>query len=561
MNENLKKWLEYPELDSELKEELLTLTKEELEDAFLGDLSFGTGGLRGIIGAGTNRLNIYVIRKTTYGFLKYLQKQYPDYQKRGVVIGFDSRKNSRKFACEAAAVLGAAGVKVYLSPKITPTPTISFTVRDFNCAGGIILTASHNPPQYNGYKVFDHTGCQLLPEASDFISYESGLVIDIFSIPTAPLNDLLASGIVEYFDNDERYMQMVKTVSVKEVKANNLRIVYTALHGAGALNLPKVLAGKGFDVITVPEQLIPDPEFSTVKYPNPEDPKAFQLAEQLGKDSHADLLIATDPDADRMGAAVRVGDGYYYLSGNELGALMLYYLAKYRKVKGKGVVITTIVTSSIAKAICMKYNLEYKETFTGFKYIGTIMNEIEKNQNGREFLFGYEESFGFVIKDFIRDKDGFQASLLLAEMASFYKEHGKTLVDVLHLIDKEFGYIRNLHLNIDLEGTAGLQKVNKIMGYFRTKNPFSKQINWVEDYLVGIRTTSKGQTKLSTYQSNVIKFGFEDKWWIALRPSGTEPKLKLYLSMAGESEDDASFLLKSLTVMLKKTIDNLEDKQ
>lgn len=557
MNDQMKKWLEYDKLDQELKEELLKLSPKELEDAFHGELTFGTGGLRGIIGAGTNRLNIYVIQKTTYGYLKYLQKYYPDYQKRGVVIGFDTRRNSEKFAKAAASVLGAAGVKVYLADQVTPTPLISFTIRDFNSVGGIMLTASHNPPQYNGFKVFDHTGCQLLPDDSDFISHQASLVEDIFAIATVSVEELLSKGIVEYFNNDEAFLQMVRTVRVNQVNAQNIKIVYTPLHGTGGRKLPELLRSEGFDVYTVSEQMVPDGNFSTLKYPNPEDPNAFQMAEKLARIYRADLILATDPDADRMGAAVRVDEDYYYFNGNELGALMLYYLAQFKKPKRKGVVISTIVTSSVGQAICEKYGLEYQETLTGFKNIGALMNKIDESTH--EYFFGYEESFGSIIKDFIRDKDGFQASLMFSEMTSFYKEQGKTLVDVLHQLDEEVGYYRDSHININLEGGTGLQMVDQIMGYFRENNPFEKELTWIEDYLVGIRTTKDGQSQLTIPTSNVLKFGSENKWWVALRPSGTEPKLKLYLMAVDSSEQRATSTLKYLRETITKAIEQLRD--
>lgn len=547
MNENYRKWVEYQELDPELKAELEKSTEAEIEDAFNGHLTFGTGGLRGIIGVGTNRINIYVIRKTTYGFLKYLMNHILDFKTRGIVIGYDSRKNSRRFAEEAACVLGTAGVKVYLAKKVTPTPQLSYSVRSLKCAGGIMITASHNPPQYNGFKVFDETGCQLLPEGSDIISQEASSLVDVFSLEVASLEKLMEKGIIEYFDNDQDYLKMVDSVQVNDVQKGNILVVYTPLHGAGALLLPDYLKDKGYNIITVPEQMELDAEFKTVRYPNPEDPTSFVLAEQLGKKYRADLLVATDADADRMGVAVLINNGYYYLSGDEIGALMLYYLAQHRK----GVVMNTIVTSSIARAICEKYQIELKETLTGFKYIGTIMNEIEKE--GKNFLFAYEESFGYVIKDFIRDKDAFQATLLMLEIASFYQRQGLTLVDVLELIDEEFGCYRTRHLNITLEGPSGSEKVRTIMDYFRS-NPYAfNQPTWIEDYLAGVRWTNDETTKLLLPPSNVLKFGGVN-WWVALRPSGTEPKMKFYLLVVGKTKDEALQLLEKLEAQLQEIL-------
>ena len=528
-------WKNFEGLDADLKNELNEIQNNEdaLIDAFGTDIAFGTGGLRGILGVGTNRMNIYVVRKTTLGFYNYMKKKYPDMDKMGVVISYDCRKNSDVFAKTAAEVIASRGSKVYIFSSLRSTPELSFAVRHLGCAGGIMITASHNPPIYNGYKVYDDKGCQLIPELADMVIDEISQIKDMFRIESKSFDELKAAGLIEVIDEvvDKPYVEAVKTVNVNLVNTKNIKIVYTPLHGTGASHMVELLTDKGYNVIPVKEQMIPDGNFSTVKSPNPEESSAFEYAIKLGKETNADILIATDPDADRMGIAAKNKEGeYVLLTGNQTGAILLRYLARYKETSKKRVVFNTIVTSNLAKAICDKYDMELVQTLTGFKFIGEQAALLEES-NEKEFFFGYEESYGYVIKDFVRDKDSFQATLLLAEVASFYKSLNMTLIDVLEDIFKEYGYyLEGVH-NITLTGAKGSARIEKIMRTFQEmdiKEVAGKKVSVVEDYDKQERKENGIVSKLDLPKSFVLKYIFEDGGWFVLRPSGTEPKLKIY---------------------------------
>ncbi len=544
-------WRNFEGLEPSLRKELESLTEEKLVDAFYTDLAFGTGGLRGVMGVGTNRMNIYVIQKATYGFYLYMKEHFDNLETRGVVISYDCRHHSFDFAKAAAAVLGAAGVKVYLFSSLRPTPELSFAVRYLKCAGGIMVTASHNPPEYNGYKVYDSEGCQLVPELADEVIEKIEGIEDLFSIKTADFETLAANGTIKMIDEivDKPYLDMVKTVKVQDVPKNNIKIVFTPLHGTASVHLVKLLREEGYDVTPVASQMIPDGSFSTVKSPNPEEASAFKCALELGKEVKADVLIATDPDADRMGIAAinPKTNEYQLLTGNQTGAILLDYLVKYRPHGDNAYVFNTIVTSNIAKAICDKNNLHLVQTLTGFKFIGEQAHLLELS--GGEFFFGYEESYGYVIKDFVRDKDSFQASLLLAEVASFYKTQNKTLIEVLHDIYKEYGFHQEGVQNIYLKGIEGSERIERIMRYFQSlkiTEIAGKSINTIEDYDKGLRY-QKGKTSAITLpKSLVLKYIFEDGGWFVLRPSGTEPKLKIYIAIVAKDEKEASTFIERL---------------
>ena len=544
-------WRNFEGLEPSLRKELESLTEEKLVDAFYTDLAFGTGGLRGVMGVGTNRMNIYVIQKATYGFYLYMKEHFDNLETRGVVISYDCRHHSFDFAKAAAAVLGAAGVKVYLFSSLRPTPELSFAVRYLKCAGGIMVTASHNPPEYNGYKVYDSEGCQLVPELADEVIEKIEGIEDLFSIKTADFETLAANGTIKMIDEivDKPYLDMVKTVKVQDVPKNNIKIVFTPLHGTASVHLVKLLREEGYDVTPVASQMIPDGSFSTVKSPNPEAASAFKCALELGKEVKADVLIATDPDADRMGIAAinPKTNEYQLLTGNQTGAILLDYLVKYRPHGDNAYVFNTIVTSNIAKAICDKNNLHLVQTLTGFKFIGEQAHLLELS--GGEFFFGYEESYGYVIKDFVRDKDSFQASLLLAEVASFYKTQNKTLIEVLHDIYKEYGFHQEGVQNIYLKGIEGSERIERIMRYFQSlkiTEIAGKSINTIEDYDKGLRY-QKGKTSAITLpKSLVLKYIFEDGGWFVLRPSGTEPKLKIYIAIVAKDEKEASTFIERL---------------
>lgn len=554
--EKIKQWQNFAGLDQDLKVELQEMEKDEhrLMDAFYEDIAFGTGGLRGILGCGTNRMNIYVVRKSTLGFLNYMMKTYKDVKTMGVAISYDCRKNSFLFAKHAAEVIASQGVKAYLYTSMRSTPQLSFTVRYLKCAGGIMITASHNPPMYNGYKIYDHNGCQLVPEDADQVIEEINRIEDMFHIVTQPFDTLVKEGMIQMIDQDidDAYIQMVKTVPVQKVKKDNITIVYTPLHGTGASHMVNLLTSEGYTVYPVEEQMVPDGNFTTLQSPNPEEASAFAYAIELGKEKDADILIATDPDADRMGIAAKDEKGnYILLTGNQTGAILLDYLGKFKHVQKKGIVFNTIVTSNFAKAICEKYHLELVQTLTGFKYIGQQAAKIENTD--KEFFFGYEESYGYVIKDFVRDKDSFQASLLLAEVASYYKEQGKTLIQVLEDLFQEFGYyLEGVH-NIGLSGIEGANRIQRIMRFFqeaKLTDIAGRHIQTFEDYDKLVKIEDGNTSILTLPRSFVLKYIFDDGGWFALRPSGTEPKLKIYIAIKGNSKEEAN----SLIVKLKNEI-------
>ncbi len=560
--EKIKKWQENPNLDEKLKEELVSLDEEKLNDAFYTDLEFGTGGLRGVLGVGTNRMNIYTVQKATYGFYEYLREKYEDLNERGMVISYDCRNYSYEFACAAASVFASNGVKVYLFSSLRPTPELSFAVRKLKCAGGIMITASHNPPEYNGYKVYDEDGCQLIPELADIVINKIENIKDVFAIEVKDFAELKEAGLITLIDKevDDAYLEQVKTVPVQEVKKDNIKIVFTPLHGTASVHLADLLTEQGYNVVTVKEQMIPDPYFSTLKSPNPEESSAFEYAIKLGKEVNADILIATDPDADRMGIAALDENGeYLLLTGNQTGAILLNYLAKYKAHGPKVNVYNTIVTSNISKAICEKFGLKLVQTLTGFKFIGEQAKLIENTDE--EFFFGYEESYGYVIKDFVRDKDSLQATLLLAEVASFYKEQGKTLVQVLNDIYEEFGFYQEGVLNLYLRGQEGSARIKRIMNYFQNleiTEIAGKKVERTEDYDLSIAKQNGQVEKLTLPKSLVVKYIFDDGGWFVLRPSGTEPKLKVYISIVCKTKEESVALVETLKTEVSKIIDEVK---
>ncbi len=548
-------------LEASLKEELSKLNEEELEDAFYVDLAFGTGGLRGVMGVGTNRMNIYIIRKCTYGFGQYLLEKSKEVNNPSVTISYDCRHHSREFAENAASVLATMGFKVYLFEALRSTPELSFAVRHLKSVGGIMVTASHNPPKYNGYKVYDEQGCQLIPELADQVIARIDAIEDIFAIPVQPFEELIKNGSIKLIGEeiDEAYLKKVLTVKVQDVEKDDLSIVFTPLHGTASVKLVDLLKQEGYKVTPVEEQMIPDGNFSTLKSPNPEDSRAFEYAIELGKKIKADILIATDPDADRMGIAIWHNNEYVLLTGNQTGAILLDYLGKFRKHGPKANVYNTIVTSNFAKEICDKYGLKLVQTLTGFKFIGEQAALIENTDE--EFFFGYEESYGYVIKDFVRDKDSYQATLLLAEVAAYYKSIGKNLVEVLNDLYEEFGFYLEGVQNFYMEGKSGSEKINRIMETFQ-KNHLSevcgKKIVRIEDYKLSKAFENGQEEQLTLPKSFVLKYIFEDGGWFVLRPSGTEPKLKIYIAIVGKTKELAEAFINELQVKLQKMVEDVE---
>jgi phosphoglucomutase len=554
--DSVKRWKEFPDLDKELKQELEQMSEADLVEAFYKDLEFGTAGMRGIIGAGTNRMNIYTLRRANYGYGKYLLNKY---SRPSVVIAYDTRHKSKEFAEECAKVLGEMQIKVFLFDKVTPTPELSFAVRYLQAQGGIVITASHNPPHFNGYKIYDEYGCQLVPELVEEVLEEVKKAPDIFEIATGDFEALKSAGLISIIGEqiDAAYLEEVKKVAVhSKLKKDDFLVVFTPLHGTAAHHGEKLLKDFGYSYRVVSEQMLPDPDFKTVAYPNPEDPKAFALAIEYGKKYNADILFATDPDADRIGMAVKTEAGYRLLSGNQTGAILLYYLVNEKKPKKPAVVFNTIVTSDLGGKIAEGAGLEVISTLTGFKYIGEQARLLENTD--KEFFFGYEESNGYVVKPFVRDKDSLQALVLCTEAANFYKLQGKTLLDVLEEIYQEYGYHEDGVVNLLFEGKKGAEKIKSIMNYFRN-NRFTRFGNYpiiaTEDYLKRTRYTASGETRLALPSSNVIKFYLEDEAWVVLRPSGTEPKLKIYFSSVSDKQAEAEKQVNELKSVILSMIE------
>ncbi|UYX51671.1 phospho-sugar mutase [Bacillus thuringiensis] len=551
--QEFSRWLSYAELDTELKQQLENMKQDEkkIEDSFYKNLEFGTGGMRGELGAGTNRLNVYTVRKATKGLARFIEKLGEEAKKRGVVVAYDSRHKSPEFAMEVAATLGAQGITTYVFESLRPTPVLSFAVRHLHTVSGIVLTASHNPPEYNGYKVYGEDGGQLPPkEADELISYVNAVENEL-TVEVADVEKLKADGLLHIIGQevDDAYAAELNNViinkeMVKEV-GKDLKIVFTPLHGTSNISVRRGLEEVGFtDVTVVKEQELPDPNFSTVKSPNPEEHAAFEYAIRDGEKVGADVLIATDPDADRLGVAVRNQDGeFQVLTGNQTGALMLDYLLSQKKENGtlpeNGVVLKTIVTSEIGRTIAKAYGLDTVDTLTGFKFIGEKIKQYEESGQYK-FQFGYEESYGYLIRPFCRDKDAVQSVLFACEVAAYYKSQGKTLYDGLLEVFKKYGFFREDLVSLTLKGKDGAEQIQKMMATFRGNPPkevAGLTVVAVEDYKESIITTLQDGNKEEIHlpKSNVLKYQLEDGSWFCLRPSGTEPKIKFYFGVQDDS--------------------------
>ncbi|MHA4266261.1 phospho-sugar mutase [Bacillus cereus] len=551
--QEFSRWLSYAELDAELKEQLENMKQDEkkIEDSFYKNLEFGTGGMRGELGAGTNRLNVYTVRKATQGLAKFIEKLGEEAKKRGVVVAYDSRHKSPEFAMEVAATLGAHGITTYVFESLRPTPVLSFAVRYLHTVSGIVLTASHNPPEYNGYKVYGEDGGQLPPkEADELISYVNA-VEDELTVEVADVEQLKADGLLHIIGQevDDAYAAELNNVIINKEMVQNvgkdLKIVFTPLHGTSNLSVRRGLEEVGFtDVTVVKEQELPDPNFSTVKSPNPEEHAAFEYAIRDGEKVGADVLIATDPDADRLGVAVRNHDGeFQVLTGNQTGALMLDYLLSQKKENGtlpeNGVVLKTIVTSEIGRTIAKAYGLDTVDTLTGFKFIGEKIKQYEESGQ-YEFQFGYEESYGYLIRPFCRDKDAVQSVLFACEVAAYYKSQGKTLYDGLLEVFAKYGFFREDLVSLTLKGKDGAEQIQEMMATFRENPPkevAGLTVVAVEDYKASIVTSLQDGHKEEIHlpKSNVLKYQLEDGSWFCLRPSGTEPKIKFYFGVQDSS--------------------------
>ncbi|MFL1665729.1 phospho-sugar mutase [Bacillus cereus] len=551
--QEFSRWLSYAQLDAELKEQLENMKQDEkkIEDSFYKNLEFGTGGMRGELGAGTNRLNVYTVRKATKGLASFIEKLGEEAKKRGVVVAYDSRHKSPEFAMEVAATLGARGITTYVFESLRPTPVLSFAVRHLHTVSGIVLTASHNPPEYNGYKVYGEDGGQLPPkEADELISYVNA-VEDELTVEVADVEQLKADGLLHIIGQevDDAYAAELNNVIINkemvEKVGKDLKIVFTPLHGTSNISVRRGLKEVGFtDVTVVKEQELPDPNFSTVKSPNPEEHAAFEYAIRDGEKVGADVLIATDPDADRLGVAVRNHNGeFQVLTGNQTGALMLDYLLSQKKENGtlleNGVVLKTIVTSEIGRTIAKAYGLDTIDTLTGFKFIGEKIRQYEESGQ-YEFQFGYEESYGYLIRPFCRDKDAVQSVLFACEVAAYYKSQGKTLYDGLLEVFEKYGFFREDLVSLTLKGKDGAEKIQEMMATFRENPPkevAGLTVVAVEDYKASVVTSLQDGHKEEIHlpKSNVLKYQLEDGSWFCLRPSGTEPKIKFYFGVKDSS--------------------------
>lgn len=552
-----QQWLNEENIPENLKNELkdLNTDPEKCEDAFYAPLEFGTAGMRGILGAGINRMNIFTVRQATEGLARFMDTQDPETKRRGVAIAYDSRHMSPEFAMEAAKTLAKHDIPSFVFESLRPTPELSFAVRYFKAFAGIMITASHNPAAYNGYKVYGEDGGQMPPADADALtkyvrSIENSLKIDVLSD-----EEVAHSGLINIVGEevDNAYLKEIKTVTINQELINEmgkeLKLVYTPLHGTGKMLGEKALKQAGFEkFVLVPEQAVADPDFTTVKSPNPEEHSAFEYAIRLGEKEGADLLIATDPDADRLGAAVRMPNGdYQVLTGNQLGSIMIHYILEAHQQAGtlpqNAAVLKSIVSSELATAIAEKCNTKMFNVLTGFKFIAEKIQQYEEDHS-QTFMFGFEESYGYLVKPFVRDKDAIQALVLLAEVAAFYKKQGKTLYDGLQDIFEEFGYFEEKTISVTMSGIEGSGKIKALMAKCREQAPTEFagiQVAQTEDFKELTRTFADGQTEqLQTPPSDVLKYHLEDGSWIAIRPSGTEPKIKFYLATKATSSSEAS---------------------
>lgn len=546
---NYEKWKHFSELDPELKQQLESIANDpkQLEEHFYKTLEFGTGGIRGELGPGTNRMNIYSIRKATEGLAKYIESHGEEAKKRGVAIAYDCRFKSPEFAMEAAKTLGKHGIHTYVFESLRSTPELSFAIRYLHAFSGIVITASHNPPEYNGYKVYGEDGAQVTPEVAEEIIAKVNAVDNELAVEVGDEEQLKAAGLIHMIGEtvDRAYLEQLKTVNLNaeviQQVADDFKIVYTPLHGTGNKPVRKGLEAIGFKYVqVVEEQELPDSSFSTVKSPNPEEHAAFELAIQYGEEIHADILLGTDPDTDRVGVAVRNEKGeYQVLTGNQVGALLLHYLITEQKkqgtLKSNATVLKTIVTSEIGRDIATTHGLDTIDTLTGFKFIGEKIREFEQTGE-KSFLFGYEESYGYLVKPFARDKDAVQACMLIAEVAAYYKTKGMTLYEGLLEVFEQYGYYREGLESLTLKGKDGVEQINSILTAFRGTPPKEmgdKSIVEIEDYQSSKRQLVNDD-KVETIhlpKSNVLKYKLEDGSWFCLRPSGTEPKIKFYFGV------------------------------
>ena len=568
-------WLTSPQFDEETRKELEAIKGNDLEikDRFYKDLEFGTGGLRGIIGAGTNRMNKYTVGKATQGLSNNILKNNPEGKAMGVALAYDSRNMSPEFAEMSALVLNANGIKAYIFDELRPTPELSFAVRHLGCTAGIVVTASHNPPEYNGYKVYWADGAQVVAPKDEGIIGEVNSITDFSAIKMMDKAEAVKNGLFNVVGKevDDAFVENIKKQAVRPeevIKAKDMKIVYTPLHGAGNKNVRRVLAEVGFEnVYVVPEQEKPDGTFPTVGYPNPEDPKAFTLAIKLAQEKHADIIIGTDPDSDRIGVVVKDNNGNYdILTGNMTGALLTEYVLGGRKEKGtlpeNAAMVKTIVTTEMVRAIAENYGVKLFDVLTGFKFIGEKIKQFEEDHS-YSYVFGFEESYGCLSGTYARDKDAVGASMLVCEMAAYYKNKGMTLYDGLMELYNKYGFYKEGVKSVTLKGVDGAEQIQKIMEYLRNDVPSDfagNKVIWAKDYKTGVfKNLLTGETEASTLpKSNVLYYNLDDRAWLCVRPSGTEPKIKFYMGVKADSLEKAvektDALVASVDELLKKIL-------
>ncbi|HBF5317075.1 TPA: phospho-sugar mutase [Clostridioides difficile] len=563
---NYEMWLNSPYFDEQTKNELLSIKddEKEIQDRFYKNLEFGTGGLRGIIGAGTNRINIYTVRRATLGVLNYIMKtQGEEGKQKGIVIAHDSRYMSREFCIEVAKTLSAYGVKAYIFEELKPTPELSFAVRYLKCAMGIVITASHNPKEYNGYKVYDSDGGQICIDMANDIIAEINKIDDYSTIKSIDFEEALSKNLITILDNevDDEFIKAVKKQVLRQniidEYGKKLKIIYTPIHGTGNKPVRKVLNECGFEnVMVVKEQELPDSNFSTVKYPNPEEKSVFNIAIEMAKNNGTDLIIGTDPDCDRVGIVVKDSSGeYIVLNGNQVGSLLVRYIVESlveenKLPKNNPTIIKTIVTSELGAKIAKAYNVDCLNTLTGFKFIGEKIKAFEES-NDRSFIMGYEESYGYLIGTHARDKDGVVSSLMICEMAAYYSSKGMNLYEALIDTYNKFGYYKEDLKSVTLKGIDGIKKIKEMMLYFRSvkiDNVADVKVDKILDYKDGVDDLPK---------SDVLKFLLEDGSWIAIRPSGTEPKIKFYFGANSDNQEDVEFKLNNLISYILNVVDSI----
>ena len=540
-------WLHHPNLDPSYKDVLANMSEQEINDAFYTTIAFGTAGMRGLLGPGTNRINLHTIRKANVGFAQYICAQGEDAKQRGIAIAYDNRHMSKEFALDSARLLATYGIRSYVFESLRPTPELSFAVRHFNCFGGIMMTASHNPKEYNGYKLYDEQGCQLVPALAKQVIDRVNAIEDELAIKVELTSEQEKLITMIGKEVDEAYYEKVLSIQLQpELDKKNLHIVFSPEHGTANIPVKELYTRAGYQFTAVEEQCSPDPDFSNTPTPNPEEKGAYEMAIQYAKRNQADIILVCDPDADRMGVGVLHNGDYQLLTGNQSGSILIEYifsqLIKQGKMPEHPVMFNTVVTSDLGEKIAKKYGVETEKTLTGFKFIGEKVAQYEKT-NEKQYVFGYEESYGSLIAPFVRDKDAPQACLMLAEAACYYKSQGKTLVDVLHELYAELGYYEESQTSLQLEGQAGAERIQEILTTLRNDVPSSIHgidVVRFEDYKTCRIVENDKVSELTGFdRSDVLKFYLADGSWIAVRPSGTEPKCKFYYCICGDSLQDA----------------------